>query len=159
MEIKSVKNEVKNEYPKIEQVSKKHLKSKIPNKWLKVGMSSLVIAMITQNKALATSNADINFNSMDIAGGVPVAIPMPIEICIKVCPIVEIISIVMFIITGLNILITKIKSKKQNENKKVKKWVKVIFVISIIVFILSIITKLILNNRGYATFWRIRQFM
>ena len=55
MEIRNVVNEVKNEYPKMEQVSKKHLSNSIPRKWLKVGLSSLGIAMITKNNVLAVS--------------------------------------------------------------------------------------------------------
>ena len=141
MEIRSIVNEVKNGYPKLEQVSKKHLLNSIPNKWIKVGLSSLGIAMIMKNHVFAT---------IDIAGEAPVhASSVPIRICNVACPIVQIVSAVIFIITGLSIVATKIKSKKQNETKKVKKWIKVIFIISIILFILSILARFFINNMYY----------
>lgn len=147
MEIRSIVNEVKNEYPKLEQVSKKHLSNSIPNKWIKAGLSSLGIAIIMKNHVFAVSPMDF----VDIAGGfpvsIPVSIPTPIRIiCDVACPIVQIVSVAVFIITGLSIFITKTKSKKQTEPIKVKKWVKVIFIISIILFVLSILTQLIISN-------------
>ena len=144
MEIRNVVNEVKNEYPKMEQINKKHLSNSIPRKWLKVGLSSLGIAMIMKNNVFAISPK--NINTIDIAGGFPTSIPAPIRICNVACPIVQIVSAVVFIITGLSILITKIKTKKQDEPKKVKKWIKVLFIISIIVFIISVLAKSIINT-------------
>lgn len=147
MEIRNVVNEVKNEYPKMDEVSKKYLANSVPSKWLKVGLSSLVIAMVMKNKAFAVSPkaATPNANMIDIAGGLPAPVPVPIQICNIACPIVQIVSAVVFFITGLSILITKIKSKKKSEPKKVKKWVKIVFIISIIVFILSILIKFIIS--------------
>lgn len=143
MEIRKVVNEVKNEYPKMDQVSKKHLVNSIPSKWLKLGLSSLGIAMVMKNKVFALS--------IDVAGAfpAPAPVPVPIQVCDIACPIVQIVSMVVFIMTGLSILINKIKSKKQPEPKKVKKWVKILFIISIIVFILSILTKFIINTIDY----------
>lgn len=147
MEIRNIVNEVKNEYPKMEQVSKKHLSNNIPNKWKKIGLSSLGIALIMKNNVFAFSSSAIN--TIDIAGGAPVTIPAPIRIFNVACPIVQIVSVAVFIITGLSIFITKTKSKTQPEPIKVKKWVKVIFIISIILFILSIITQFIISNIDY----------
>lgn len=143
MEIRNVVNEVKNEYPKLEQLSKKHLSNSIPNKWLKIGLSSLGIAMIMRNNVFAASRVE-----MPIAGDMPayIAPPLPVQICNVACPIVQIASAVVFIITGLSILLTKIKAKKQDEPKKVKKWIKILFIISIIVFIISILTTFIINT-------------
>jgi len=146
MEIKNVVNNVENEYPKMEQISKKHLSNNIPSKWLKIGLSSLGIAMITKNNVLAVSPDIID---MPLAGVAEYRIPVPIQICNVACPIVQIASAVVFIITGLSILITKIKSKKQNEPKKIKKWVKVSFIISIIAFIISVLTNFIINTIDY----------
>ena len=147
MEIRNVVNEVKNEYPKMEQVSKKHLSNSIPRKWLKVGLSSLGITIMFKNNVFAVS--PMNINTIDIAGGFPAPIPAPIRICNVACPIVQIVSAVLFIVTGLSILLTKIKAKKQDEPKKVKKWIKVLFIISIIVFIISVLAKFIINTIDY----------
>ena len=144
MEIRNVVNEVKNEYPKLEKLSKKRLSNSLPNKWLKIGLSSLGIAIIFKNNVFA-----LDINTIDIAGGFPAPIPAPIRICDVACPIVQIVSAVLFIVTGLSILLTKIKAKKQDEPKKVKKWIKVLFIISIIVFIISVLAKFIINTIDY----------
>lgn len=144
MEIKNVENELRNRYPKMNQVSKKHLLNSIPRKWLKVGLSSLGLALIFKNNVFAISPMDI-----DIAGGIPAPIPAPIRICNVACPIVQIVSAVLFIVTGFSVLITRIKAKKQDEPKKVKKWIKVLFIISLIVFIISVLTKFVINLLNY----------
>ncbi len=150
MEIRNIVDEVKNDYPKMEQINEKHLSNSIPNKWLKIGLSSLGIAMITKNNALATTISP-DIIDMPLAGDMPayIATPLPVQIFNVACPIVQIASAIVFIITGLSILITKIKTKKQNEPKKVKRWVNILFIISIIVFILSILTKYIINTIDY----------
>lgn len=150
MEIKNVVNEVKNEYPKLKQLSKKHLSNSIPNKWLKIGLSSLGIAMIIRNNVFAATISP-TIVDMPLAGDMPayIATPLPVQICNVACPIVQIASAVVFIITGLSILLTKIKAKKQDEPKKVKKWIKVLFIISIIVFIISVLAKFIINTIDY----------
>ena len=142
MEIKNVVNEVENEYPKMKQINKKYLENNIPNKWLKIGIFSLGISMVIKNRALAA------IVPMDLAGGFYVAqeIPMPVQIFNDACPIIQIVSAVAFIMSGLNILITKKKSKKQNEPRKVGKLVKAIFIISILLFILSFVVKIVLDN-------------
>ena len=154
MEIRSVENEVKNEYPKLKQVSKKHLLNIIPNKWMKVGISFLGITMIMKRNVFAYGKLklgrfEITEIELTTAGFVANSIPRPIKICYDACNDVQLVSAVVFIITGLSIFITKIKSKKQSEPIKVRKWVKVIFILSTIVFILSILTQFIINNIYY----------
>lgn len=147
MEIRNVVTEVKNEYPKMKGINKKHLANNIPTTWQKVGLSSFVIAMLMKNRAFASSASDATntLASVDSAGAVTV-VSTPIIICYYyVCPILQVISSILFIVTGLSILITKIKAKKKNEPKKVKKWLIVLFIISIILFILSILAKPILR--------------
>ena len=144
MEIKSVENEIKNEYPKLKQVGNKHLSNSIPRKWIKVGLSSLIISIIAKKHAFAM--VEISDMDIQISGDYPVHITTPVDICNEVCPIVRIVSAAVFLITSIIILINKEKSEKQSKPIKVKKWIKVLFVISIIVFILSIITQIILNN-------------
>ena len=142
MEIKNVTNEVKNKYPKINQVSKKNITNSIPSKWLKLGASSLVLAMMMKHNVFATAVDDPSTfvpAETAIAGAVQ---NLAIE-NIKIIAYPTIISAVIFIITGLNIMISKIKSKKQSEPKKVKKWIKVMFIISIILFILSMILSIL----------------
>lgn len=130
MEIRNVTETPKKEYPKMNQITGKKLRDTIPNKWLKVGLSSLMIAMLMKNNVLATSDP-----MMDIAGGMTVIVDTPLYV--QICPAVQVVSIIVFIISSIAILKTKSKAKKQNETKKVKKWIKAIFIISILLFILS----------------------
>ncbi len=126
--------EIRNEYPK---VNIKHLISK---NLLKVGLFSFGIAMMFSNNVLAMSVMDIppSGSYSDIG---PTLRPFDV-----VWTIVQIVSLIIFVVTGLSILITKIKAKKQPEPKKVKKWIKILFIISIIVFILSILTEPIIYD-------------
>lgn len=144
MEIKNVVNNVENEYPKMDQISKKDLSNNVPKKWLKIGLSSLGIALLTNNKAFALSHS--NLKSLDVAGGAPVDIITITSLPVRICNIFQMVSAVVFIITGVSMLLTKIKAKKQSEPKKAKKWIKILFIISIITFILSILTKFIMQR-------------
>ena len=130
MEIRNVTETPKKEYPKMNQITEKKLRDTIPNKWLKVGLSSLMIAMLMKNNVLATNDP-----MMYIAGGMTVIVEPPLYV--QICPAVQVVSIIVFIISSIAILKTKSKAKKQNETKKVKKWIKAIFIISILLFILS----------------------
>lgn len=136
MEIRNVVDEVKNEYPKITQISKKQLKNNIPNKWRKIGLSSLVMSMIVENNVFAVTPPTI-------AGGV--AVPVEVPLYKVALGYASTISILIFVLTGINILITKIKAKKQSENLKDKKWVKIVFRVSILTFILSYLLNIILS--------------
>ena len=142
MEIRTVINKVENEYPKMKQMSKKNISINIPNKWLKIGLSSLGISIIMKSNVFALDPA------IPTAGVIPnyIEIPLPVKICNEVCPIVQIAAVAVLIITGLSILTTKLRARKQDEPKKVKKWVKILFIISIVVFILSILAKYIINE-------------
>ncbi len=144
MEIRKVVNEAKKNYPKEKQISKKCITNNIPNKWLKAGLSSLIVAPLIKSNIFAIATKPV-----PIAGGLAVYEPISIQIYNIVCPIVQIVSIITFIVTGLDILITKIKSKKQNEPKKVKKWLKIAFIISIIMFILSFLIGFIITKIDY----------
>lgn len=144
MKIKNVVNNVENEYPKMDQISKKDLSNNVPKKWLKIGLSSLGIALLTNNKVFALSNS--NLTSLDVAGGAPVDIITITSLPVRICNIFQMVSAVVFIITGVSMLLTKIKSKKQSEPKKAKKWIKILFIISIITFVLSILTKFIMQR-------------
>ena len=146
MEIKSVKNEVKNEYPKLEKPKKKNLHKNIS----KISLTSIGITLLTKKTALASIDLAGDVKAVDntsvpvqLAGDV-VSEPVPVylQICEKVFPILLIISILSFIITGLNILLTKFKSKKSNNPIKIKKWIKVLFILSILLILLCILFKI-----------------
>lgn len=140
MEIRNVTETQKKEYPKMNQITEKKLRHTIPNKWLKVGLSSLMIAMLMKNNVLATSS--VPDYTMELAGETQLIVDPPLLIVdspliVQICPAVQVVSFIVFIISSIAILKTKSKAKKQKESKKVKKWIKVIFIISILLFILS----------------------
>ena len=53
MELKSIKEEAKKEYPKMGQVKSKKLKKCIPSKWFKIGITSFVLGLMLKNTAQA----------------------------------------------------------------------------------------------------------
>ena len=145
MEIKSVKNEVKNEYPKLEKTEKKNLHKNLS----KIGLTSIGITLLTKKTAFCVPVelagdvrvADSASVPVQLAGDVA-SEPVYLQICEKVFPILLIISILSFIITGLSILLIKFKSKKSNNPIKIKKWIKILFIISILLIILCLILKI-----------------
>ena len=141
MEIKNAVNKIEKEYPTMKQVNKKHLLKTIPNKWKIIGLSSIIISIIMKSNVFAkTTLSDLD----DIAAGFePIPQPsVPEQICINVCPKIQVISAIIFIITTLNIIITKLKYKGQ---KKINKWIKFLFILSIIIFVLNILAKFIID--------------
>jgi len=144
MEIKNVVNEVRNDYPKMNEMSKTHLHESIPNKWLKAGLSSLGITFLTENSVFASSG--IKIGVMPLAGAAESFTPGPVQIGTAVCSIAIVISFVTVIAMGLSILTTKIKAKKQSEKTKVKKSIKITFIVSIAIFIISLVASIVLNK-------------
>jgi len=53
MELKSIKEEAKKEYPKMGQVKSKKLEKCIPSKWFKIGITSFVLGLMLKNTAQA----------------------------------------------------------------------------------------------------------
>jgi len=144
MEIRKVVNEVENEYPKMKQISKKCLKKNIPNKWLKVGVVFLGTLNAIKNKVLAVAIPSIEVETVDLAGGW--GVPLPIIVYEEFGGIIRAISGLLSIIIGLDILMTKMKYRKNDEKIKVKKWKKVLFIISTILFILNYLVGLLIGN-------------
>ena len=55
MEIKCIKKEKVVEYPKMNEVNNNKLKRCIPNKWMKLGITSFIFEVVLKNKAFATT--------------------------------------------------------------------------------------------------------
>lgn len=142
MEIKCVKKE-KIEYPKINEIGNKKIKHSIPDKWLKLGVTSFLFNVLMQSKAFATFNTNEIF--ADVAGIQGAELHYdPIYNYIKCgCNITTLISALAVIISLIMTIIRKLKAKKQGENTKVSKKIKLVFIISVILLILSRIGFLI----------------
>ena len=87
MEIRNVVNEVKNEYPKMQTANKISFENKIPKIVLFFGLSMVKL----KNKVFAI---DID---VGLAGGFPTIMDMHI----RCCKMIQILSIMMFIMTVL----------------------------------------------------------
>lgn len=147
MEIKCVKKE-KVEYPKINEISNTRVKYAIPDKWLKLGITSFLFNILMQEKVFATNR--IGISPDDIVIGGYVAYVNPIYSYVRNgCNIVSLISVLAFLISSIMIIVKKSKAKKQGENAKVSKKIKIVFIISIILLILSRIGYAIANYLEY----------
>ncbi len=76
MELKSIKEETRKEYPKMGQVESKKLKKCIPSKWSKIGITSFALGLILKNTAYATEYTAVDSDSKaDIVGGMTSSSP------------------------------------------------------------------------------------
>lgn len=133
MEIRNVVNETKNMYPKMEQIDQKHILNNIPKKWMRFSLLYAVIEITTKSKAIAVET--------DIVGGMSA---VPVEY--RVINMNVFILLVTSIITGVFWGITSIISKKQPKIKKVRKWLKKIFIILLILTILFCAVRYFYGN-------------
>ena len=150
MEIKGVKNELKAEYPNINEISKKTLKKSIPNKWAKIGLTSWMLGIILKGQVLAKT---LEISDMPLAGvapvvtpgGAPYKTPVYVKLINTAFPIVGGVSLVVFLISLIKIIKAKIKMKKENKKEKMEKRDKVVLIISIVLLLVSIISKILVG--------------
>lgn len=144
MEIKSVRKE-KIDYPKMNEINNKKLKTCIPNKWAKLGITPLIFGIIMKNKVLATTFNEILETSTAgilpvegqvLAGDVAIVDAIPITTYINRG--ITLGTVLIFIISLIGLIITKIKINKDSENRKIKKLkniFKILLIMSIVIFI------------------------
>ena len=138
MEIRSIKEDVENNYPTMEEIDNNKIKKNIPNKWKKIGVTASLV-MINSN-ILSTLSMAYPPGTSGLAGDIvetptqsyAINIPAIIQIIFALVPII------FFMISVCNILYTKLKNKKLKENKKVKKSIKILLIVSIILFLLEL---------------------
>ena len=129
MEIKNVANENKMKYPTKKQIKTDKILDNIPSKWKKIGISSLAMMMIMKGTSLAVEPASYIYHPIE---GDTSGIEMTTFTKIKIVGILTLPSII-FIITGLIILLNKFKARKQANSKKTKRWVEILCAISAII--------------------------
>lgn len=138
MEIKSVKKE-KIEYPTINEISNKKLKNCIPNKWMKLGINALIFEIIMKNKAFANT---LNSDFRQVLGG-DITTVEDIQREIYINNINDGITIgtrILFVISFLGLIFTKIKLSKGNEEQRIKRFkniFKILLIISVLVFVID----------------------
>lgn len=138
MEIKCVKKE-KIEYPEINEISNKKLKTCIPNKWIKLGVTSLIFEFIIKNKVFATT---LNPNDIQVLGG-NVAVREAIPATTYINTGITLGTIILFIVSLLGLLLTKIKFNKGKEEQKTKRLKNVFKILSITSALVFIIWQII----------------
>lgn len=140
MEIKEVIDNNKKMYPTINQIDNKKLKENIPNKWLKLGMSTSIFALLIKKRSLATSIDDIQ----PLAGDIMVTAGVQAKPVLNTTlPVISIFMIILSVILGI-----RIKSKR-NKGINESKIVKVLRLIFIILTILVLIQTIIYLNDYY----------
>lgn len=144
MEIKCVKKE-KIGYPKINEISNTRVKHAIPDKWLKLGITSFLFNVLMQGKAFAINPSEIISSEPELTAGVLRYYNPIYSYARGGCNIVSLISALTFLISVIMIIIKKLKAKKQGEDIKVSKKIKIVCIISIILLILSKIGYLIIS--------------
>ena len=136
MKIEGIENNTKH-YPRINQIKRKKVKNSIPTKWLKLGLTTMLIKTIMNNKSLASDivNRAYEFtdptvnpqNKGDIAGGIITTTPF--DGVHAILTLILNCSVIISIIFGLILLIKKIKKKKPH------KAFLIIFIIAIVIAI------------------------
>jgi len=140
VEIKNVIDNNKKMYPTIDQIDNKKLKKNIPNKWLKLGMSTSIFALLIKKRSLATSISDIQ----PLAGDIMVTAGVQAKPALNTTlPVISIFMIILSTILGIRI---KSKRKKGINESRI---VKVLRLISIILTILVLIQTIIYLNDYY----------
>ena len=140
MEIKKIDNEVINEYPKMNEFNKKDLKKYLPTKWAKIGISSFVFGILM--KATKT-NATININELELGGTAQILTPDPTYLLLNTgTEISKVLSIFLLILSVIFISIKKYKNKKEKNTKLTNKRMKILYIITGISILISIILKI-----------------
>ena len=144
MKIKNINNEVINEYPKINGFDKKKLKKYIPSKWSKLGLTTLIFNIIMK---VPKVNARIDVNRID--GGFPHEEIVEIEknpiygVLDKGNVIFKTVSFLLLILSILFTIIKLYKNKKGQSTKLTNTKMKILYIITAIIVILSIIISTI----------------
>ena len=125
----------------MKSINKKEIKTAIPKKWTSVGITALFMQFLMNNKVLANIILD---PGLGVSAGVQPYYSPIYTVSKAISVIISGISILLFAITGISIIITKLKAKKDN-NIKVGKKTKIIFITSIVLFVLSRIALVIID--------------
>ena len=111
MEIKSLNNENMN-YPKKEEINKNNLKNYIPKKWYKLGVTAGLYGILINSKVFAV---DVSLDA-PLAGSIEA--PFSHTIISHIIPACT--YMLLLLVSIIGIIISTVKIKKNNENKKLK---------------------------------------
>ena len=140
MEIKNIKSYYEASYPKMNELSDNKLKTSIPKRWAKLGITSFVFSMFLNNKIYALSVTPIQ-----ISGAMAPRSPT-FAYGEMACLVISIVAAVTFLINLILIAKLKIKARKEQKEIKISKRLKISIIMSIVIVILSTIGRYILSN-------------
>ena len=140
MEIKNIENHIEANYPKQNEINNEKLKTSIPKKWAKLGITSFVFSMFFNNKIYALSVTPIQ-----ISGAMAPRSPT-FSYGEMACLVISIVAAVTFLINLILISKLKIKARKEQKEIKISKKLKISIIMSIVIVILSTIGRYILSN-------------
>lgn len=144
MELKNVILEKQVNYPKMNEINPNKLINRIPHQWKKIGLATFILGATIQNKTWAA-----NFTiDTTIQGGLPVQHSVYGQVLNIIMPI-QLASIIGFMISLIMIIRSKIIGKKENRKIKIKKGIKIIFIVSILLFLITVIGKIWLSRDLY----------
>lgn len=144
MKIKNIDYKLYKNYPTEKEITNKDLKNSIPSKWRKNVFISIILGYLLNTNVFAAKNI-YNPSSSGITSVSVISTPM--SIINIVFPIIQIIMAIFSVLSGINILIlnNRYKEKIKNVNKKLK----LTFIISITLFLLSFIINFFLDYIYY----------
>ena len=147
MEIKKVDKKFQNECPECEKIDNQKIKESIPKKWKKIGINSVLIGIMLGKSAAYAVNPLDPLEMAGVSGIAPVKTPLQsaAEVLDKVSLVIQIVSFLVAICTGIKMLLVKNKSKKKGANIEVPKWVNLTCKISLIVLVVSSIIHILLH--------------
>ena len=133
MELKQVSNIEQPEYVTKSKINSKTLKKTIPLKWLKTGITGFIFSIIMSGEKIFAHS----FSGISIEAGKIEATPIEgpsksfIPKYVSITAILSMVSILILLIACIRVAITK-KDMPEDEWKKCKKLLIVLFVVSIV---------------------------
>lgn len=147
MEIKKIENYVAN-YPNTNEVSKKEVKAKMPQKFLKLGIAAVILktfpSKVNASIISAPLAGDIEYVepiSVQIAGGVQYINPI-----YTVSTNLEIVALGVLALSLISIGITKVLNKIKKIDKPAPKVLKILAIVSAMISVLVSIGIIIFGN-------------
>lgn len=139
MEIKNIEKSIEANYPKQNEISNKKLKTYIPKKWTKLGITSFVFGLLLKNKSFAFSAMNIDDITPPTMGATAPPSPIPYYDYLKmICGPLSIIFGIVVLINLILVIHFKLKAKKENKKMKLPKALKIFLIISIIILIVNL---------------------
>ena len=144
MEIKCIKKEKVVEYPKMNEINNNKLKRFIPDKWMKLGITSLIFEIVQKNSVFASTMGQM-------IGGTTTTTDSYSSSSSKMKEMTSAYmnhgiigaTIIFFVIGIIGVIVTRAKLNQNEEDNKVRRLYKLFKILSIISILFFIIWQII----------------